>query len=86
MLTTNEVSEKVRTVLAEELKVKPEELQPEKRIAEDLGADSLQRVELFMKLEEAFGIKIPDDEATGLVTVQDSIDFVQKRLSSAGKA
>lgn len=86
MLTTTEIAEKVRGVLAEELKVGSEELQPEKRIAEDLGADSLQRVELVMKLEEAFGVKIPDDEAMGLVTVQDAINYVQKCLNNSGQS
>lgn len=71
MLTTTEISEKVRSVLAEELKIGAEQLQPEKRIAEDLGADSLQRVELVMLLEETFNIKIPDEEALQLVTVED---------------
>lgn len=85
MLTTTEISEKVKAVLAEELKVGLSELQPEKRIAEDLGADSLQRVELVMKLEEAFGVKIPDDEAMGLVTVHDAINYVQKRLNSGSQ-
>ncbi len=85
MLTTTEISEKARSVLAEELKVGIEELQPEKRIAEDLGADSIQRLELVMKLEEAFGIKIPDDDAMGLVTIQDAIDYVQKHLSDGSK-
>ncbi len=86
MLTTTEIIEKVRDVLAEELKVKPEELQPDKRIAEDLGADSLQRVELVMKLEEVFGVKIPDDEATQLVTVQDTIDYLQKSLNNRSES
>ena len=85
MLTTTEISEKARSVLAEELKVGIEELQPEKRIAEDLGADSIQRLELVMKLEEAFGIKIPDDDAMGLVTIQDAIDYVQKHLNDGSK-
>ena len=85
MLTTTEISEKVRSVLAEELKVGVEELQPEKRIAEDLGAESIQRIELVMKLEEAFGVKIPDDESVGLVTIQDTINYVQKYLSDNSK-
>jgi acyl carrier protein len=72
----NDIAEKLKRILAEELKVGVEELKPEKRIVEDFGADSLQRVEIVMKIEEAFGIKIPDDEAMGLVTVQDTIDYV----------
>jgi len=82
MLTTSEIADKVKTVLAEELKVGANELLPDKQIANDFGVDSLQMVELVMKLEEAFGIKIPDDEAMGLVTVQDAINYVQKRLNS----
>lgn len=85
MLTTTEISEKVRSALAEELKVGVEELQSEKRFAEDLGADSIQRIELVMKLEEAFGIKIPDDDALVLVTVQDAINYIQKHLSDGSK-
>ena len=82
MLATSEIADKVKTVLAEELKVDANELLPDKQIANDFGVDSLQMVELVMKLEEAFGIKIPDDEAMGLVTVQDAINYVQKRLNS----
>ncbi|MBI3291258.1 MAG: acyl carrier protein [Elusimicrobia bacterium] len=85
MLTTTEISEKVRSALAEELKVRVEELQSEKRFAEDLGADSIQRIELVMKLEEAFGIKIPADDALVLVTVQDAINYIQKHLSDGSK-
>ncbi|MCM8811956.1 MAG: acyl carrier protein [Candidatus Omnitrophica bacterium] len=81
VLTASQIAEKARVTLSEELKVKVEEVLPEKKIAEDLGADSLQRIELVMKLEEAFGIKIPDDEAMRLVTVQDTIDFLQRHLS-----
>ncbi len=81
MLTTTEISEKINHVFIEDLKVKLEDVQPEKRISEDLGADSLQRVELVMKLEEVFDIKIPDAEAMGLVTIQDTVDYIQQRLS-----
>lgn len=82
MLTTSDIAEKVRNLLAAELKVGADAVQPEKRIADDLGADSLQRVELVMKLEEAFGIKIPDEDAEALRTVQDVIEYVQKHLNS----
>ncbi|OGX37425.1 MAG: acyl carrier protein [Omnitrophica WOR_2 bacterium RIFCSPHIGHO2_02_FULL_68_15] len=82
MLTTNEVVEKVNGVLTEELKVNVEELRPEARIAEDLGADSLQRVALVMQLEESFGLKIPDEDAETLTTVQAVIEYVQKHLNN----
>lgn len=82
MLTTSEVAEKVKDVLTAELKVSAEALQPDQRIAEDLGADSLQRVELVMKLEEAFGLKIPDEDAETLTTVQTVVEYVQTHLNN----
>ena len=85
MLTTSEIAEKAKAVLSSELKVGMDELLPDKRIDEDLGADSLQRVELVMNLEEAFEVKIPDDEAMTLVTVGDAINYLQKHLSDGGK-
>lgn len=82
MLTTNEITEKVRGTLAHELRLSMNEIQPDKRIGEDLGADSLSRVELVMRLEEVFGVKIPDDEALQLVTVGDVIKFVERNMKS----
>lgn len=84
MATQTNVREKVKEVLARELKVGVEELEDDKRIGEDLGADSLQRTELVMILEEAFEIEMPDDAALQLLTVGDVLNFIEQKVSSAG--
>lgn len=86
MLTAIEIAEKVRDVLVSELKIQPSEIQPDKRIGEDLGADSLTRVELVMHLEETFGFKIPDDEALQLITVGDVIQCIERKAKGTGSA
>ena len=83
MSTADGISEKVRSTLAAELRLGLSEIQPDKRIGEDLGADSLTRVELVMRLEEVFGFKIPDDEALQLVTVGDVIHCIERKTKSA---
>lgn len=81
MFTVTEITEKVKMTLAQALRVKPEEVKASKRFIEDFGADSLQRMELVIKLEEAFEIQIPDEEAIQLISVQDVINYIQKRLN-----
>lgn len=71
--------EKVRNIIAEQLGVKPEEVTPEAKFIEDLGADSLDTVELVMALEEEFGIEIPDEEAEKLVTVGDATKYIEEK-------
>ena len=71
--------EKVRNIIAEQLGVKPEEVTPEAKFIEDLGADSLDTVELVMALEEEFGIEIPDGEAEKLVTVGDATKYIEEK-------
>lgn len=71
--------EKVRNIIAEQLGVKPEEVTPEAKFIEDLGADSLDTVELVMALEEEFGIEIPDEEAEKLVTVGDATKYIDEK-------
>ncbi len=73
--------EKVRSIIAEQLGVKPEEVTPEAKFIEDLGADSLDTVELVMALEEEFGIEIPDEEAEKLVTVGDATKYIEEKAS-----
>ena len=70
------VPEKVKNIIAEQLGVKPEEVTPEAKFIDDLGADSLDTVELVMALEEEFGIEIPDEEAEKLVTVGDAVKYI----------
>jgi acyl carrier protein len=70
------IEDKVKKIIAEKLSVDIEEIVPEASFVDDLGADSLDLVELIMSMEEEFDIDIPDEEAEKLVTVQDVFDFV----------
>ena len=70
--------DEVKEVIVEQLNVAPEEVKPEARFVEDLGADSLDVVELVMALEEKFDIEIPDDEAEKIKTVKDVVDYIEK--------
>ena len=71
------IEERVKKIIVEQLGVKEEEVKPEASFIEDLGADSLDTVELVMALEEEFDIEIPDEEAEKITTVQSAIDYVQ---------
>jgi len=74
------IAEKVRQIVAQQLKVKEDEVKPEARFIEDLGADSLDTVELVMALEEEFGIEIPDEDAERLLTVGKLVDYLDQKL------
>jgi len=69
--------EDIREVVVEQLNVNPDEVKLESKFVEDLGADSLDVVELVMALEEKFGVEIPDDQAEKIVTVQDAMNFIE---------
>ncbi len=69
--------EKVKKIIVEQLGVEAEEVTPEAKFIEDLGADSLDTVELIMALEEEFGIEIPDEDAEKIVTVKDAIEYIK---------
>lgn len=71
-----EVSERVIDIVAEQLGVEKEKVKPETSFVNDLGADSLDTVELVMELEEEFNINIPDDAAEKIETVGQAIDFI----------
>jgi acyl carrier protein len=73
--------DEVKEVIVEQLNVAPEEVKPEAKFVEDLGADSLDVVEMIMALEEKFEIEIPDSEAEKIETVQDVIDYIEKAKS-----
>jgi len=67
----------VKEVVVEQLNVNPDEVKEESKFIEDLGADSLDVVELVMALEEKFDIEIPDDKAESILTVADAIKFIE---------
>jgi len=71
------VLEKLRAIIAEELGVDKDEVTPEASLSEDLGADSLDAVELIMAIEEEFDVEIEDSEATKIKTVQDILDYLE---------
>lgn len=71
--------DKVVEIIVENLGVDIEEVKPESSLIEDLGADSLDAVELSMALEDEFGITIEDEEFAGLVTVQDVVNYIDKK-------
>ena len=71
------IEEKVRQVVSFELGVGPEQVTREARFVEDLGADSLDTIELFMAIEEEFGVQIDDETAEGWTTVGDVIDYLE---------
>jgi acyl carrier protein len=70
--------EQVKEVIVEQLNVSPEEVKPEANFVNDLGADSLDVVEMIMALEEKFGIEIPDSEAEKIQTVQDVVNYIEQ--------
>ena len=72
------VSDKVRQIIIDKLGVGPAEVTSTASFVEDLGVDSLDRVELVMALEEAFYLEIPDEVVDTMVTVQDAIDYIVK--------
>ena len=73
------VEEKVKGIIAEQLGVKPEEVTPEASFIDDLGADSLDTVELVMALEEEFSVEIPDEDAEKMTKVSDAIKYIEEK-------
>ena len=71
--------EKIKSIIAEQLGVKPEEVTPQASFIDDLGADSLDTVELIMALEEEFGVEIPDEDAEKMATVGDAIKYIDEK-------
>ncbi|MBO6004003.1 MAG: acyl carrier protein [Verrucomicrobia bacterium] len=71
------IEEKVKKIIVEQLTVNPDQVTPEAKFMEDLGADSLDNVELIMALEEEFGLEVPDEEAEKLQSVGDVIKYIE---------
>ena len=76
----SEATTKVKAIIVDKLGVDESEVTNDASLTNDLGADSLDTVELIMELEKEFDIQIPDDEAEGIVTVGDAISFVEKAI------
>ena len=74
------VADKVKSIIVEQLGVDEEEVTLEASFTEDLGADSLDIVELVMAFEEEFGIEIPDEEAEKITTVKQAVDFISSHV------
>ena len=70
------VEDRVQQIVCEQLGVSQEEVKPEASFIDDLGADSLDTVELVMAFEEEFEIEIPDDDAEGIATVKNAVDYI----------
>jgi acyl carrier protein len=77
----SDVAERVKKIVVEHLNVDPEKVTDGASFIEDLGADSLDTVELVMAFEEEFSIEIPDDAAESIVTVGDAVKFINKAQS-----
>lgn len=74
------IEERVKKIIVEQLGVDEAEVTPEASFIEDLGADSLDTVELVMALEEEFGIEIPDEDAEKIAKVKDAIQYIKERV------
>ncbi len=79
MAVDQELLENVKKMVASQLGKPEDEISPESSFIEDLGADSLDLVELIMSMEDEFGIEISDEDAESIVTVQDAINFITER-------
>ena len=75
----SEIETEVKQIVVEHLGIDASKVTPEAKFIDDLGADSLDTVELVMAFEEKFGIEIPDDAAETILTVKDAIDFIQNK-------
>ena len=79
-METQPIGGKVKQIVMEQLGVKADEVKPEARFVEDLGADSLDTVELVMAIEEEFGLEIPDEDAQKIRTVGEVTQYLEQKL------
>jgi acyl carrier protein len=77
--------QRVKEIIVEQLGVNPDQVTPEAKFIEDLGADSLDTVELVMALEEEFGIEIPDEDAEKITRVKEATEYIDKHADKAKK-
>ena len=76
---TDEIAEKVKEIIVEQLSLEADKVVSEASFINDLGADSLDTVELVMAFEEKFGLEIPDDDAEKITSVQDAVKYIKER-------
>lgn len=81
VMASKDVLRKVKEMVAEQLGVDEDDVTPESSFIDDLGADSLDIVELIMALEEEFDLEIPDEDAEKIVTVADAVNYISERIS-----
>jgi acyl carrier protein len=77
------IFDKVKKIVAEQLSVEPNDITQQSNFANDLGADSLDTVELVMALEEEFDIEIPDEAAEKITTVQEAVDYINNKVAAS---
>ncbi|MDR0734381.1 MAG: acyl carrier protein [Elusimicrobiota bacterium] len=80
-MDAKQVEEKVKNIIVEQLGVEPEQVKPEAQFVNDLGADSLDTVELIMALEEEFDIEIPDEQAEKIKTVGEALQHIVSKVA-----
>ncbi|BAZ42327.1 acyl carrier protein [Calothrix sp. NIES-4101] len=82
-MSQTEIFEKVKKIVADQLSVEDEKINPQSNFANDLGADSLDTVEMVMALEEEFNIEIPDEAAEKITTVQEAVDYINNKVAAS---
>jgi acyl carrier protein len=82
-MSQTEVFDKVKKIVADQLSVEADTITPNSNFANDLGADSLDTVELVMALEEEFDIEIPDEAAEKITTVQEAVDYINNKVAAS---
>jgi acyl carrier protein len=85
-MKTSEIEARVKKIVVEQLGVKEEEVTTEASFVDDLGADSLDTVELVMALEEEFETEIPDEDAEKIITIKDAVKYIVERMEKETKA
>nr|WP_294545826.1 acyl carrier protein [uncultured Rhodopila sp.] len=83
MTESTDIAAKIKEIVVEHLGVDPAKVTPEASFIDDLGADSLDTVELVMAFEEAFNVEIPEDAAEKIITVKDAVDYITSHGKSA---
>jgi acyl carrier protein len=76
----SDIEEKIRNIICEQLDVAEEDVVPTASFVDDLGADSLDQVELIMAMEEEFDVSIPDEDAEKIATVKDAVEYIEKAM------